>query len=205
MELLLTYNRVAQLRTCLEDWSPDSISSPPNCHSDTPPPADDDGKDVSSTKVSPSKTNISYVQDDPDIMNMYNNRPLPPLPSTSTSFETNIKPTNPEDSSSNDKLNLTCHHGPSSSQTHEIQTPLETLHSNGPSQLDLYTKDQQNHEMLAVGIPSPVMRWRRSGESRSGVMRSGDRSRSGVRIKRLQVKRKRKSEGQDDDDDEGKK
>lgn len=174
-------------------------SSPERCRRDTPPSPDDDDKDVSSTKVSPSKTNKAYSLDDPENISMYNNRPLPPLPPTSTSSETSIRATNSESSShNNDKLSLSCHHGPSSSQIHEIQTPLETLQSNGPSPLDVYTEDQQNHEMLAVGLVLPDLHWRRSGDAPSGVTASGN----GSRIAKLQVRRKRREENQSESQDE---
>lgn len=49
---------------------------------------------------------------------------------------------------STDRLRVTCYHG---AESHEAETTLENIQE-GPTQLDVYRSDLQNHERIAVGL-----------------------------------------------------
>jgi hypothetical protein len=54
-------------------------------------------------------------------------------------------------SSTTDRLKLTCHHGPTLFDVHEVQTRLKLI-PNGTSPIDRYTQDEQTHERIALGL-----------------------------------------------------
>jgi hypothetical protein len=54
-------------------------------------------------------------------------------------------------SSTTDRLKLTCHHGPTLFDVHEVQTRLKLI-PNGTSPINRYTQDEQTHERIALGL-----------------------------------------------------
>jgi hypothetical protein len=91
-------------------------------------------------------------------------------------------------SSNQDRLKLTCYHGPGPSEFHEVEVPLDALPSRPEdlSQLESYTEDlEQTHERIAVGlerIPSHALLemglvgFRRAADT----MRDSNRTRRGL-------------------------
>jgi hypothetical protein len=104
---------------------------------------------------------------------MYTQKPLPSLPakaSTSSTTRNSIlnskaepaEESGPVGRSSPDRLRVTCHHGPGSSEVHEVETTLDFVPT-GPSQLEIYADDEQEHEMMALGL------FRKTGQKRLGT------------------------------------
>lgn len=126
---------------------------------------------------------------DPETINLYKERPLPSLPTTSKhkrKFSTSL------DRPTKDKLKLTCHHG---AESHEVEMTLGIL-GQGPSPIETYASDDQSHERIAVGLerkrgPSNPdlddsdldMPFRKAECEGNGV---------GIRLERRQRKRSRK-------------
>jgi hypothetical protein len=86
-------------------------------------------------------------------------------------------------SSTTDRLKLTCHHGPTLFDVHEVQTRLELI-PNGASPIDRYTQDEQTHERIALGLEDEekeedvVMHpWRRAADSKTRGAREEKRVR----------------------------
>jgi hypothetical protein len=99
-------------------------------------------------------------------------------------------------SSTTDRLKLTCHHGPTSSDIHEVQTTLKLI-PNGTSPIDRYAQDEQTHERIALGLENEaegeqeeeeedifMLRWRRATDSKTNVGRSERSVRVFVETKR---------------------
>jgi hypothetical protein len=58
-------------------------------------------------------------------------------------------------SSNQDRLKLTCHHGPGPTELHEVEVPLNALpsHPDDLSPLESYAEDlEQTHERIAMGL-----------------------------------------------------
>jgi hypothetical protein len=102
---------------------------------------------------------------------MYTQKPLPTLPSkastSSTIMNSNLNSktdeSGPVGRSSTDRLRLTCHHGLEPSEVHEVETTLDFVQT-GPSQLERYAGDEQEHERIALALP------RRAGQKRPGTI-----------------------------------
>lgn len=128
------------------------------------PTLSDDWEPLSSPPKSEPLPQASYTPSDPALISEYNKKPLPSIPATKTkpnSFK--IQKKRP---STTDRLKLTCHHGNSPSDFHEVQTPLESL-PEGASMIDRYAEDDQNHERIALGLDEEsisMRRWRRAGD-----------------------------------------
>lgn len=100
-----------------------------------------------------------YAANDPDIISRYTKKPLPSTPtlkpfaspeSTSVLVSSKLNIETTSTGSATDRLRLTCHHGSGPSEMHEIMTTLDFIPP-GPSQLEMYTKDAQRYEKIAVG------------------------------------------------------
>ena len=91
-----------------------------------------------------------YMPSDPALMFEYNKKPLPSIPlPESRQKSTKIQKRRP--SSTTDRLKLTCHHGPASSDVHEVQARLKSI-PDGTSPIDRFAKDPQTHERIALGL-----------------------------------------------------
>ena len=91
-----------------------------------------------------------YTPSDPALVFEYNKKLLPSIPiPKSGQISTKIQKRRP--SSTTDRLKLTCHHGPASSDAHEVQARLESI-PDGTSPIDRFTKDPQTHERIALGL-----------------------------------------------------
>jgi hypothetical protein len=88
----------------------------------------------------------SYTPSDPAQVFEYNQKPLPSIPTQKSS-----KIQKKRSSSTTDRLKLTCHHGPTLFDVHEVQTRLKLI-PNGTSPIDRYTQDEQTHERIALGL-----------------------------------------------------
>jgi hypothetical protein len=154
---------------------------------------------IPSPQPSPPPNHASYTLNDAEIIQIYTQNPLPSLPAKpSTSSTTRASKLNskaepaeengPAGRSSPDRLRVTCHHGPGSSEVHEVDTTLDFVPT-GPSQLEIYADDEQGHEMIALGIP------RKAGEKRPG--RAGWRNNALVPRKRTRYERLVNSGGHD--------
>lgn len=122
---------------------------------------------------------ISAEFDAPKSIDLYQERPLPSLPTTS---KLKRKSSTALDRPSKDKLKVTCHHG---SEFHEVEMTLGILGQEGPSPIETYASDDQSHERIAIGLErkpdlsiheqAPNLPFRKAGQWRG----SGNSSRKG--------------------------
>jgi hypothetical protein len=82
----------------------------------------------------------------------YNKKPLPSIPILNL-LPKSSKIQKRRPSSTTDRLRLTCHHGPTTSDAHEVQTTLKSI-PDGLSPIDRYAGDSQAHERIALGLES---------------------------------------------------
>lgn len=136
---------------------------------------------------------------DPETINLYKERPLPSLPTTSKhkrKFSASL------DRPTKDKLKLTCYHG---AESHEVEMTLGIL-GQGPSPIETYASDNQSHERIAVGLerkpgPSnldldesdPGLSFRKAGQWRGNG--AGSRFERVLRKRRAKKGKKKESEG----------
>lgn len=114
------------------------------------------------------------------------NPTTPPLLSTQQSTRSPSPSLSPQSArkrkaspSNSDRLKLTCHHGPVDS--HEVQSSLKSI-PDGPSQLEVYTRDEQAHELRALGfLRGAYRRADHSVNNGRGRCRKSTRSRAGPR------------------------
>jgi hypothetical protein len=99
-------------------------------------------------------TQGSYTPSDPSQITKYTEKPLPSLP-TPKIYQNTSKIQKRRPSSITDRLKLTCHHGPSSSDVHEVQTSLKLI-PEGASPLETYVDIEQTHERIALGLDSAL-------------------------------------------------
>ncbi|KAL2063692.1 hypothetical protein VTL71DRAFT_5497 [Oculimacula yallundae] len=145
---------VSQIEKCIREWKLD-LPAAQELEPERPmTPSDDSWVMIPPARASPTPTNTSYTPSDPNLMSLYTKRPLPSLPSSASKASPSLK----ADSQSRvrkrqppttDRLRAICHHGPSASDSHEVEADLSSI-PDGPSQLELYVDDEQSHERLAV-------------------------------------------------------
>ncbi|KAE9368591.1 hypothetical protein N431DRAFT_560976 [Stipitochalara longipes BDJ] len=136
-----------QIRRCIGEWDlvqlPVAESSVPS-----PSPTLSDDWELVSTPPKPEAI-PRYTPSDPALVFEYNQKPLPSIPVPKAQQKsTKIQKRRP---STTDRLKLTCHHGPNSSDVHEVQTRLKSI-PDGTSPIDRFTKDSQTHERIALGL-----------------------------------------------------
>jgi hypothetical protein len=88
---------------------------------------------------------------DPDQISEFKKKPLPSPPTPKIPRNSSAKIQKRRPSSTTDRLKLTCHHGPSPSDVHEVQAALDSI-PEGPSMIDRYTEDEQRSERIALGL-----------------------------------------------------
>jgi hypothetical protein len=186
--VILTKYRLSQVQDRILEWNlilPDDELSVPS----PSPTLSDDWEIVASPPKSEAFTSTPYTPSDPAQMSEYSKKPLPSLPAPKIQQKSSkIQKKRP---STRDRLKLTCHHGPKSSDVHDVQKSLESI-PDGTSMIDRYNEEEQAYEQLALGLSGRlVMRgYRRATDSSSSTVA---RHRWDPRVRKHSVDRNKES------------
>ncbi|PVH77297.1 hypothetical protein DL98DRAFT_517405 [Cadophora sp. DSE1049] len=161
-----------QIRKCIKDWKLELPISPelkPEEPKEPDTPSDDGWVVIPSMTDPPVLTTNSYTPSDPKLMSLYTKRPLPSLPASKSNTKMDSKSrVRKRQAPNTDRVRGICHHGAGSSESHEIETNLSSV-PDGPSQMELYVDDDQDHERVAQGLTS--MAFARAGHYNEGLPR----------------------------------
>ncbi|RDL33345.1 uncharacterized protein BP5553_08784 [Venustampulla echinocandica] len=159
---------ISQIQNCLMEWDLISFPSTRRGSSASASSAQSSSEGWEALRsASPTSSTTSHHSTAPENVALYSKRPLPSLPSSaSSSRSTSASRPCPSgsksqnlparlrrfaDRSSHDLLQVTCHH--SGRRNYEVEMTLGVIPYEGPSLLDLYTRDmEQSHERIAVGL-----------------------------------------------------
>ncbi|KAH6702926.1 hypothetical protein BKA61DRAFT_619778 [Leptodontidium sp. MPI-SDFR-AT-0119] len=164
---------VSQVTKCIRDWRLELPTLSELQPEEPLTPLDEGWVMVPSMRSSPVPTHMPYTPSDPNIMSLYSKRPLPSLPTSKPSPKMDTKSRVRKRKHPNtDKLRATCHHGAGPSNSHEVETTLSSM-PDGPSQMELYVGDYQNHERIPLGleIDKSQFSYARAGRGKDGAAR----------------------------------
>jgi hypothetical protein len=180
--LPLTEIRLEQIQRCIREWG---LVQPQAVNQTATSPSPTLSDDWPSPPRSELPAQATYTLSDPAQISKYAEKPLPSIPIPRI-HQNASKIQKRRLSSRTDLLKVTCYHGPSASDEHEVQTPLESI-PEGPSPIMTFVKDHQSHERIALGLENTPV----ESDSEENTLENIEQMRIWQRAKHLKTDRPR--------------